>query len=755
MALKTDEVGALVEQLRQIESRIAELTGGAVDAVLDQYGRSWLLSDAQQDLHDRADWQRRLAEQQSAILDALPAHVALLDGAGCILTVNHAWREFGDSNVLDDPQYTVGVNYLAVCDQATGPEAEEAHQVAEGIRSVLDGRVAEYWREYPCHAPYQKRWFRLTVSPLPASAGHGAVVMHIDVTDRKLTEIELRRSASVFQSSTDGVLITDANLVALDVNPAYTFITGYPRDDVMGRRGRLLNEELQAPERLTEVREYLRQNGHWSGEVRNRRRDGDVYLEQLAITVIRDDSGSIVNYILVFSDVTSLRAHEAELDRVAHYDELTGLPNRRLLGDRLEQALRQARREGDRLAICYLDLDHFKPVNDRYGHAVGDKLLVSVARRLQEALREADTVCRIGGDEFVVLLPGTGEVAELEGVLSRVMDQLRLPFSVEGRDLSIAASMGVTVYPDDEAEAELLLRHADQAMYTAKESGRNRIAFYDASGARLAEERASRLQTIVRGLEQGEFVMHYQPKVRLADGSVAGVEALVRWQHPDHGLLAPAEFLDLIIGSELEKRFGDYVLETVVSQLSAWRRAGLTLSASINVSDNELRAEDLVSRIQQTLARYPDTRLSQLEIELVETAAIQDLEQATLSMQRCRAAGVRVALDDFGTGYSSLTLFRRLPVDVLKIDKSFVRDMLDNHDDRGIVETVVRMGHAFHRTVIAEGVETMEHARALHALGCHEAQGYGIARPLPAGAVADWIAYWAREQPWQAIQAGS
>ncbi|MEX1198584.1 MAG: EAL domain-containing protein [Pseudohongiellaceae bacterium] len=750
MTTQTEELVLLASQLREVEQRIVEVSGGSVDAVVDSEGKPYLLRRAQQELRERIELQRRFSEQQSAILDALPAHIALLDSRGTIVAINQAWRQFGAENGATDGQHGVGSNYLSVCEQSPGV-AGEASEAAEGIRTVLGGRSDHFSLEYPCHAPDRQRWFSLIAAPLRSRQQSGAVVMHIDITQRKLAEMNLQRVASLFRASNDGVLIIEPDGVIRDVNPAYTLISGFNSEELLGKPA-AMHPRLNAPGLDREIDESIKSQGYWTGELRARRKNGEVYEQKVSVSAIKDDVGGVLNYIIIISDITRLKEHAAELQRVAHYDALTGLPNRRLLTDRLEQAIRHARRHEEVLAVCYLDLDNFKPINDRWGHSAGDRVLVSVARRLEGALRESDTISRLGGDEFVLLLPGIEGGDELDLVLGRVMETLHTPFEIEGETPTVSASAGVALFPEDSEDADTLLRYADQAMYGAKASGRDRYLRFDRSEARRSEERQSQLQIIINGLQRQEFIFYYQPKVDLRDGRLVGVEALVRWQHPEHGLLSPDRFLGFVIGSEVEVRFGQYVLDSVLEQLSAWQQQGIVLQASINVSGNELRQPGLADRIAARLARYTNLSPSQLELEVVETAAVQDINQVLLTLSQCRDAGLQVALDDFGTGYSSLTVLRQLPIDTLKIDQSFVRDMLEDSNDRSIVDSVIHMARAFNRNVVAEGVETMEHAAALMAMGCFQAQGYGIARPMPADAVAAWLEDWQQTRLWETIE---
>lgn len=749
MSSQSEELIGLVVQLREIEERIVELTAGSVDAVMDQQGRPWLLSGAQQELRERSELQLRFSEQQAAILNALPAHIALLDARGDIIDVNQAWRLFAEDNKLVSPSQGVGGNYLKACDAAP-VDVVEAHRTAAGIRAILAGEMDYFSLEYPCHGPESKRWFNLVAAPLRSFHHGGVVVMHIDVTDRKLVELDLKRAANLFSASSDGVVITEADGVIRDVNPAFTLISGFDRQEVVGQRV-TFHPGLNGPAVGAEIDQAMERLGHWRGELRARRKNGEVYIQRVSISVIQGEYGQVLNYLAVVTDITRLKEHEAELDRVAHHDVLTGLPNRRLLTDRLEQAIRHARRHRESLAVCYLDLDNFKPINDRWGHAVGDRVLVEVARRMDISLRDSDTISRIGGDEFVLLLPGIDGGDELDQVLSRLLEAITEPLAVDGGTVTVSSSVGLALYPEDAEDADTLLRYADQAMYSAKAAGRDRYFRFDSRELQEAKEHQSRLRSIVEGLEKGQFVLHYQPKVDLRDGSLVGLEALARWQHPEHGLLPPAEFLGFVVDSDCEIQFGEYVLEAALAQLAGWRAQGLELQVSINVSGNELREPGLADRIVASFARHEAIHPRQLEIEVLETAAIKDLNQVLVTLSQCRNAGVQVSLDDFGTAYSSLTLFRRLPVDTLKIDQSFVRDMLEDSDDRGIVESVIHMARAFRRNVVAEGVETMEHARALLEMGCFQVQGYGIARPMEAEAVPDWIAEWRRRRAWERL----
>lgn len=572
-----------------------------------------------------------------------------------------------------------------------------------------------------------------------------------DITERKRSETRQRQAASVFTNSQEGIMVTDENNLIIDVNPAFSRITGYSYNDVIGKDPSLLSSGRQAPEFYAQMKNTLNETGSWQGEIWNKKKSGEIYAERLSIDIVYKENGGISQYVAVFSDISRLKIHEAELHRIAHYDPLTSIPNRRLLGDRLIQTIARSKRSNRSLAVCYLDLDGFKPVNDQYGHAAGDLLLIEITQRLLKILRGEDTLARLGGDEFVILFAEIEKPEEIDVALHRVLKSISEPIKVESNTVSISASIGVTIFPEDAADADTLLRHADQAMYRAKDAGKNRYHLFDPELDLEVQARRSQLKNIEKALRNDEFVLYYQPKVNLVSGEVIGAEALIRWQHPVKGILPPAAFLDLIDGHDLEIDIGEWVIESVIKQIVEWNKAGLFFQVSANLSANHLLKEGFSERLKEMLERYPAVKHEDLELEILETSTLNDLDQANNVLAQCRKMGVRFALDDFGTGYSSLTYFQRLPVDILKIDQSFVRDMLDDPNDLDIVESILRLAQAFNRPVIAEGVETLEHGAMLVQLGCQQAQGYGIARPMPAQRIPTWATQWQEKKPWLAI----
>jgi diguanylate cyclase (GGDEF)-like protein/PAS domain S-box-containing protein len=447
-------------------------------------------------------------------------------------------------------------------------------------------------------------------------------------------------------------------------------------------------------------------------------------------------------------DVIERKRTQDQMEHLAYYDALTQLPNRVLLGDRMQRAMAQTRCDHQRLAVCYLDLDDFKPINDTYGHGPGDQVLIEVARRLKECVRAGDTVARLGGDEFVLLLGELATVAECECAIDRVLTALHLPFTIAGQPARLSASLGLTLYPDDAVDADTLLRHVDQAMYLAKQAGGRRYQWFDADQDRSAREYRLLLQRIGDGLDVGEFCLYYQPKVDMRRGGVVGAAALMRWQHPVEGLLPPARFIPLIDASERAGVFGHWVLKEALRQMTVWTAHGLHLPVSVNLSGRHLLQPDFIAQLRTLLAAYPTVPPHDLELEILETATLDNMTVVSALIADCQALGVSFALDDFGTGYSSLTYLKHLPVDLLKIDQSFVRDLLTDTEALAIVQGVIGLSLAFRRGVIAEGVETVEQGRRLLELGCDFAQGYGIARPMPPEQIPDWIAGWTAPVEW-------
>ncbi|WP_321342457.1 EAL domain-containing protein [Breoghania sp.] len=589
----------------------------------------------------------------------------------------------------------------------------------------------------------------LSLSSVHLSSGWHAVGIMRDITERKKADEKLRLAASVFSNASEGIAIASPDGIVLEANKAATAITGCEREDALGHSCPMLTTATHNGVPLSELWDDIKRAGYWGGEVQNRRRNGAEYTAHMIINAVPDERGDASHYLVIFSDISQIKEQQAQLEKLAYYDALTSLPNRVLLSDRLQQAMRRATKNGKQVSVAYLDLDGFKSINETHGHAVGDELLVAIADNLGENLRNGDTLARLGGDEFAIVLPDLDELHACKPLLQNLLAAVTRPIRVGEETFVVSASVGLTFFPqDDEIDADQLLRQADQAMYQAKLSGKNRTHIFDPQHDRSVRGHYENLDHIRHAFEQRQFVLHYQPKVNMRTGQVIGAEALIRWQHPREGLLPPAAFLPSIESNELGVEIGEWVIKEALRQMTLWHAAGLHVPISVNVGAYQLQQEDFTARLEEILQEHPELNRETLMLEIVETTALEDLAGAHHTIKQCHEMGVRVALDDFGTGYSSLTYLKRLPVQKIKIDQSFVRDMLDDPDDQTILQGIIGLSRGFNREVIAEGVETIEHGEMLIRLGCELAQGYAIARPMPADAFPEWAATWKPNPAW-------
>ncbi len=560
-----------------------------------------------------------------------------------------------------------------------------------------------------------------------------------------IKEQQQRLAASVFNYSHDGIAITNSDNQIIDINRSFTRITGYQISDVIGKDPKILQSGQQSDKFYQGMWDYLLKHNNWSGEFWNKHKKGHLFAVQSSIAIIRNAAGDIDHFVAIFSDITLRKTHDEALKRIAYFDELTGIPNRTLLSDRLTQAIAQTQRNNTIMALCFLDLDGFKQVNDQFGHEVGDKLLIEVTQRIARCLRKVDTLSRIGGDEFVILLLDLNAEDEYSVSVERILNILQQPFVIDNNSINISASIGVTLFPQNDNDSEILLRHADQAMYTAKQKGKNQYFLFDAKLDHDLYEHEQSLSQIKQAISNNEFVLYYQPKVNLSNGNVQGFEALIRWQHPQKGLLAPAEFLPIIENSDLMIELSDWVIASAMQQLNQLQEVNSKLAISVNIAPCHLIQKDFVRKLQDHLNTYPNIAAECLELEVLETAVLDDVLRVSEIMKSCMDLGVNFSLDDFGTGYSSLTYLKNLPAKTLKIDQSFIRDMLVDSDDMAIIVATIGLAKAFHREVIAEGVETVAHGKKLLEIGCELAQGYGISHPMPANEIKDWLLQWEDE----------
>ncbi len=550
-----------------------------------------------------------------------------------------------------------------------------------------------------------------------------------DITKEKLAAESLLQAAVVFEHTAEGVIVTDAEMKIVAVNRAFTRITGYAPEDVIGLTPRLFSSGQHSQEFYRQMWDVVARTGHWSGEIWNRRKSGELFPERLTLSVVRDDQGQVSNYVGVFADISALKQAEEQLIYQAHHDNLTDLPNRLMLTMRLEQGIERAQAGDRHLAVIFIDIDRFKTVNDSLGHPVGDELLVEIARRLRGRIRADDTLARLGGDEFVIILEHVRSLDDVDRFARDIIALLNEPFLLSGGyEVVVGASVGISVYPDDAQDGTALVRNADAALYQAKQIG-NEHRFYTEDLTLRAQDRLHLEVGLRAALANGEFVLHYQPVIDLASGRAIGAEALVRWVHPLQGLIPPDRFIPIAEETGMILPLGEWVLEQACLQAQAWADAGHPLSVAVNLSLRQFSGADLLKTVTTVLQRtgLPPQRL---ELEITESVVMESAERALEILHGLRGIGAGLMIDDFGTGYSSLAYLKRFPVKALKIDRSFVKDLESDENDRAIVATIVSMAHQLGMEVVAEGVETTVQYDFLQGLGCEYCQGYHTGRPV-------------------------
>ncbi|MET0265445.1 MAG: EAL domain-containing protein [Duganella sp.] len=570
-------------------------------------------------------------------------------------------------------------------------------------------------------------------------ANDGSIWVYADITERKKAEESLRLSATVIEHITDGVVVLDAQGMIVTVNPAFTRITGYTAEEAIGRDYTLARSGRHEPAFYEDMWRQQVETGFWQGELWNRRKNGEIYLEWLTVNAVRDSRGNTTHFVSVFSDITQAKQSQEQLDHLAHHDPLTALPNRLLFNDRLQHALQRAGREGEQLALLFIDLDRFKNVNDTLGHHIGDELLKQVARALLDRLRDGDTLARLGGDEFIVLLEGVDNHYGPAQVAEKLVQMFDQPFQVAGHELFVTCSVGISLFPDDASDLNMLIRNADVAMYQAKARGRNGYSFYTPSMTGEGVERL-RLETYLRrSIEKNEIFLVYQPQVEIDTGRLIGVEALVRWNHPELGLVPPVRFIPLAEDTGFINQLGAWVLHEACRQMGRWQEAGLHVpKIAVNLSARQFERGSIVNMVSDIL-RETGLAPQRLQLEVTESV-IMNTGDAMVFINDLHSIGVALAIDDFGTGYSSLAYLKQLPVQTLKIDRSFIKDISTDANDEAIAIAIIQLGKSMNLSVIAEGVETEQQAAFLLRHGCRQAQGYLFSKPLAADAMlARWI----------------
>ncbi|HUW50647.1 MAG TPA: EAL domain-containing protein [Sulfuricella sp.] len=561
------------------------------------------------------------------------------------------------------------------------------------------------------------------------------VAIYDDVTERRRSEENLRLAAKVFESSTAGIVITDTAGHILNVNAAFTRITGYRLAEIRGATPRLLKSGRHDDTFYREMWESLLETGHWQGEIWNKRKNGEIYPEWMSVGNVKNDQGETTHFVGTFSDITQRKAAEERINYLAHHDALTGLPNRTLLNDRIGQTLAACQYQHHKAALLLIDLDRFKNINESLNHDFGDHLLQLVAERLGGCIRALDTLARSGGDEFVVLMSEVHNLGEISVMAKAILTAMNQPFQVEGQEIIITSSIGISVYPDDGDDTQTLLKNADVAMYRAKEQGRNNCQFYTQNMNVRTFETLVLENSLRHALKLQQFELHYQPQLDIASGTIIGMEALIRLHHPELGMVPPANFIPIAEETGLIVPIGEWVIQQACIQTKAWHDLGYDdLHVAVNLSARQFRQPGLVQTVEKALA---DSGLppARLELELTESILMQDTEETLATLLRLKDMGVQLSIDDFGTGFSSLGYLKRFNLDKLKIDQSFVRDITSDPNDLAIARAVIALGHSLNLKVIAEGVETAEQLALLRENGCDEMQGYYFSRPRPAGEI--------------------
>jgi len=624
--------------------------------------------------------------------------------------------------------------------------------IASSLSKMLKGRLVEQIK-YIASFMRKSRENRQNNQLLDISGQDEIAIMAKEfnqlMIERSANEEQLKLAAQVFIEAHDGIFITETDGTIIDVNPAFCKITGYERKEVLGKNPSILNSQKQSKQFYTEMWQCLLAHGYWKGEVWNRKKNGEFYAELLTISSLKDNSGKTLHYMGLFADITQIKNQHRTLEQMAHYDALTLLPNRTLFIDRFNQAISHADRAKNSLAICFLDLDNFKPINDNFGHNVGDKILIEVAKRIKNNLRSGDTVSRQGGDEFALLLSDVGSFADCEDILKRIHNSLAQPFIFDGSCHVITASTGVTLYPHDQGDLDTLIRHADQAMYQVKLSGRHGYRLFNKEEDQQIIKKQHKLNKIINAISHDEFTLYYQPKVNMRTGEVFGVEALIRWLSPEDGMIPPMEFLPILERTDVDIQIARWVINSALEQLAQWQRQGLMIEVSINISSYHLQSATFIDDLKAILSKYKDLDSTYIQLEVLESSVLGDLDAISNTLNICRdELGLQIALDDFGTGYSSLTHIKSLPANIIKIDQSFVIDMLDDANNYSIINGVLGLANSFSRDVIAEGVESTAHGLMLLMMGCDKAQGYGIARPMPAKDFDNWLMSYQPNEDW-------
>ena len=690
---------------------------------LDIAGRPLRLRGTVHDITERKEAEQRLDRSYrsfSAILNSMDSLVYIADLETYeLLFVNDYGKDIWGDVVGQICWKSLQQGQSGPCEFCTNDRIVDEHGQATGIHAwEFQNTVNERW--YDCR-DQAIRWFDGRLVRMEIAT---------DITERKLSETQLRLAGMVFENTTEAIMVTDPDGVISSVNTAFTNITGYTVQEAVGETPRILQSGRHDEEFYADMWKSLAKQGRWEGEIWNRRKNGEVYPEWLSISAIRDAHGQTVQYVCLFIDISKRKAAEEQIRYRANYDVLTDLPNRAMFYERLEHALKQARRKDTSVGVLLIDLDRFKNVNDTLGHQLGDLLLQQTARRLEDCVRDSDTAARPGGDEFMIMLPDIAEAEDAAKVAEKIVSQLSERYVLEGQEAFIGASIGIAIFPDDADDLSTMLKNADLAMYQAKEAGRNTYRFFTPAMTRKVMERRDLDRDLRRAVTGNEFDVYYQPVVDGATGRVVSAEALVRWNHPVDGLTLPDRFIPVAEETGLIAPIGEWVLRSACHQVHSWREAGLKIDISVNLSSRQIKrglsSDTLAAILKETGIPAPS-----LTLEITESLLLEETEQTISWLHAVKDLGVHLSVDDFGTGYSSLSYLKRFPVDVVKIDRSFIRDVTTDPSDASLVEAIIAIGRSLNLKVVAEGVETAEQLRFARDRGCDLVQGHYFSEPIP------------------------
>ncbi len=732
-----------IAKTRQYTQRVEKLSNDELGNMTDQF--NLMLSEVEKRDHEllqknnllETEVQRRTKtiksamEEMHSLLNSMAEGAFGVDNEGRCTFVNASFlRILG----YDETDNLITQNIENIIHHTQDGEASTYTQseLYKVLHSRQGGHASDevFWRKDGVAIPVEYWSQPIIVDDII----QGTITTFIDITDRKKSELELKISATAFETQ-DAMMVTDANTVILRVNKAFTETAGYTLEEVIGQLPKILRSGLQDEHFYAMMWQNINTYGTWRGEVWNKRKNGEIYPARLVITAVKDAHNIVTNYVALITDITTSKAAEAEIENLAFYDPLTGLPNRRLLLDRLQQALVSSARNNRDGALLFLDLDHFKTLNDTLGHHVGDMLLKEVAVRLSRCVRESDTVARLGGDEFIVLLQDLNEnnssaTEQAESIGKKILNSINQPYELLTHEYQASSSIGIALFRSHDWSSEDLLKHADIAMYQAKKAGRNTLRFFAPEMQTIIDSRATLEKELKKALRLEQFELHYQIQLS-SSNQVLGAEALIRWMHPKRGIISPSQFIPLAEESHLIIEIGNWVINQACAQLKLWQQNPSTqnLTLAINVSAKQLKQADFVETLKETISRH-DIDPNKLKIELTESILLDNIENIIAPLNALKELGIKFILDDFGTGYSSLQYLKKLPLDQLKIDQSFVRDIATDNSDKAIVLTIISMAQSLNLNVIAEGVETDEQHQLLMDNGCMNYQGFLFGKPI-------------------------